>query len=243
MLVSRYRSEAGIAHFADQLIERHKGLLAELLDIALPDTAVDRAHGAARFEARYGLREKPVTVRLRFLDPAAAIRPRWRDESLTDGALTDVTLTSAEFAAPAPPVERVFITENEINFLAFPPSPRSLVLFGAGYGFDALAEARWLSERAVHYWGDIDTHGFAILDQLRARLPHVRSLLMDRATLLAHRAHWTHESRPTNRYLPRLNADEAALYDDLRGDRLGKAVRLEQERVGFEAVRRAVEGL
>jgi hypothetical protein len=39
-----------------------------------------------------------------------------------------------------------------------------------------------------------------------------------------------------------LTVDEAALYDDLRRDRLGKAVRLEQERIGFATVQRVVEG-
>jgi hypothetical protein len=84
-------------------------------------------------------------------------------------------------------VERVFITENEVNFLAFPPLARAIVLFGAGYGWEALAGAAWLQRCWLHYWGDIDTHGFAILDQLRGHFPHAASLLMDRETLLAHR--------------------------------------------------------
>ena len=44
--------------------------------------------------------------------------------------------------------------------------------------------------------GDIDTHGFAILDRLRAWLPQTRSVLMDRDTLLAHRDRWVTEDRP-----------------------------------------------
>jgi hypothetical protein len=222
-----------------KFIERNKSLLAELLDLVLPESGIDRAHGgAAGFERRYGLLEKPVTLRVRFLDPACAIVPAWGGP-----ALTDVGLTAAALAALRPPVQRVFITENETNFLAFPPAPQSLVLFGAGYGFDALAKADWLRERALHYWGDIDTHGFAILDQLRGHLPHAQSFLMDRATLLAHREHWSTEPAPTNRDLPRLTAEEAALYDDLRTDRLGRSVRLEQERIGFALVGKAVASL
>ena len=60
-----------------------------------------------------------------------------------------------------------------------------MVIFGAGYGFEMLNHARWLASRRIHYWGDIDTHGFAILDQLRRRFEHVESFLMDRETLLA----------------------------------------------------------
>ena len=69
--------------------------------------------------------------------------------------------------AAALPARRVFITENETNFLAFPPAADAMVVFGAGYGWEALARASWLHRCQLHYWGDIDTHGFAILDQLR----------------------------------------------------------------------------
>ena len=93
--------------------------------------------------------------------------------------------------------------------------------------------ADWLREREIFYWGDIDTHGYAILDQLRGHFPQARSLLMDRATLLAHRTLWGREDTPTQRDLSRLHPEEASLYDDLRRDRLAPALRLEQERIGF----------
>jgi len=40
---------------------------------------------------------------------------------------------------------------------------------------------------AVRYWGDVDTHGMAILAEVRRALPHVRSALMDLETLQDHR--------------------------------------------------------
>jgi len=40
--------------------------------------------------------------------------------------------------------------------------------------------------------------------------------------------------------LKRLNGAEQALYDDIRFNRLGDRVRLEQERIGFACVERAV---
>ena len=140
-------------------------------------------------------------------------------------------------------MRRVFITENEVNFLAFPALPDSLVVFGAGYGFAAFAGADWLQHCAVHYWGDIDTHGFAILDQLRASLPHAQSLLMDEATLLTHRAHWGEEPSPLLRDLPRLTAAEAALFDRLRQHAWRPQLRLEQERIGFGWVQQALSAL
>lgn len=58
---------------------------------------------------------------------------------------------------------------------------------------------------------------------------------MDRRTLEAHRALWGQEPAD-RRYagdVSRLTADERALFEDLRLDRLGPRVRLEQERIGF----------
>ncbi len=119
----------------------------------------------------------------------------------------------------------------------------SLLVFGAGYGFDAFDEAGWLDTCDVYYWGDIDTHGFAILDQLRTRVPQVHSLMMDRDTLLAFESQWGVEDKQTTRDLPRLNNDERVLYDELRDNRLRPTLRLEQERIGFSWVQKSLENL
>ena len=86
----------------------------------------------------------------------------------------------------------------------------------------------------VTYWGDLDTHGFAILDRLRARLPQTRSLLMDRQTLLEHRERWGVEDRPTRAALTRLTTDEHLLYSELVTDGFGERIRLEQERINWD---------
>ena len=90
------------------------------------------------------------------------------------------------------------------------------------------------------YWGDIDTHGFAILNRLRHHLPQARSMLMDRATLLDHRDHWVTEPSPTMVTLDRLDRAESALYADLISDAYAPSVRLEQERISFSAVEKAI---
>ena len=235
-----YLRQVDLAGIHSKFIEAQRGVLAELLDLALPAEAIDRqASGAAQFARRFGFRDKPARVRLRFLDPQHA---GWVPG--LDAADADYTLSQPAFAMLAPATQRVFITENEINFLAFPAAADSLVVFGAGYGFDALAQAGWLQQRTLHYWGDIDTHGFAILDQLRSHFPHAQSFLMDRDTLLAHQAQWTEEPQPTQRELPRLSPDEQRLYDDLRWRRLrDEPLRLEQERIAFGRVEWAVAAL
>ncbi|MFZ2122857.1 MAG: Wadjet anti-phage system protein JetD domain-containing protein [Rhodoferax sp.] len=244
-----YLRQVDLAGVDSKFIESQRGVLTELLDLCLPPHAIDAsATGAAQFCRRFGFRDKPLRIRLRVLDAALAL-PGVGDDQ-------DITLTQADFAQLALPVQRVFITENEVNFLAFPPVAGSVVIFGAGYGFDVLGGAAWLQRCSVYYWGDLDSHGFAILDQLRAHLPHAQSLLMDAATLHAHRAQWVTEPAPALRQLTRLSAPEAALCQSLiTGDFAphvalvptrwppGQAIRLEQERLAFGWVQRALAAL
>ena len=231
-----YVREVDIPAVHSKFIDQHRGVLTELLDLALPAEAVNAsANGATQFARRYGFREKPQRIRFRVLDPTLVL--------MTGGFAHDITLDSGSFAVLDPPVSRVFITENEINFLAFPATTGAIAIFGAGYGFEALREASWLHRCRVYYWGDIDTHGFAILDQLRSQLPHAESFLMDRATLTKFAAQYGKEDKPTQRDLARLNTDERTLYDDLRDNRLGSNLRLEQEQIGFEWVTAALTSL
>jgi hypothetical protein len=231
-----YLRQVDLSGVDSKFIEANRGVLSELLDLALAPEAIDpSATGTSQFCRRYGFKDKPLRIRFRLLDSQIALLP--------DACEQDIGVTQAAFEQLELPISRVFITENEVNFLAFPPLPGSLVIFGAGYGFDVLVGARWLLEREIYYWGDIDTHGFAILDQLRAHLPHVQSLLMDRATLLAHAAQWGEEPQPVSRDLPRLTVKEAALFDELRDNRLRAGLRLEQERIGFGWLQQALAAL
>lgn len=231
-----YLRQVDIPGVHSKFIEAHRGVLAELLDIVLPPEAIDStASYVPQFAKRYAFRDKPVRIRFRVLDPARALLP---------GALVqDITLDAESFAQLDPQVARVFITENEINFLAFPQLKDSLVIFGAGYGFEMLRKAAWLARCRIYYWGDIDTHGFAILDQLRHQFDHVESFLMDRNTLLAFETLWGKEEKQTLRDLPRLNPEEMALFDDLRDNRIRKNLRLEQERIGYGWVESALSAL
>lgn len=209
-----------------KFIEKRKSLISELLDIVLAVDHIDFAQSpSTQFEARYGLIGRPTLVRIRILDADLAI-----------SGLMDLTVRLDELAQLEIPVDRVFIVENEITGLAFPHFRSSALIFGGGYAIERLAALRWLQSKVVLYWGDIDTHGFAILDRLRAFLPEARSLLMDRSALLEHRNLWSTEEVPYVGQASRLTPDEKALYDDLRFDRLGRGVRLEQERMPLRKV-------
>ena len=165
------------------------------------------------------------------------------DLSLAVGGLLDVATPAAQFASLAIPARRIFITENEVNGLTFPDVAEGLVVFGLGYGLELLSPATWMQDREIYYWGDIDTHGFAMLERLRATFPSARSLLMDRETLLAHRALWVREAVPFRGTLQRLEPDERDLFETLVHNRFGEGIRLEQERVSFGRVRQAMQDI
>ncbi|MDX6769098.1 MAG: DUF2220 family protein [Elusimicrobiota bacterium] len=227
-----YLRQLDIPGVDTKFIETRRAIIADLLTAVLPAevvTATSRALSNHGFEERFGLKVEPALIRFRMLDGALA------------GA-TDISVPLPELRGLSVRPKRVFITENKMNGLSFPDCPDSLVIFGLGYGASSLADIPWLRGAAVYYWGDIDTHGFAILSQLREILPGARSFLMDETTLLAHKSLWGREEagQRFTKNLERLTADEGALFLALRDDRWGQDIRLEQERVAFIRVREEV---
>jgi hypothetical protein len=201
-----------------KLIETNRRPLAGMLDLVLPAERIDQAQSVSRFEARYGFKTKPDYVRFRLIDGSNL------------NGCTELWVRTDEFHLP-PHIETVFIVENEITYLAFPDHPRAAVLLGGGYAVGSRSNG--LDGRQVYYWGDIDTHGFAILDRLRAHLPEASSLLMDTDTLVRHETHWVAEPSPTKAELHRLSGHETEVHPGLLADRWGPSVRLEQERIRF----------
>lgn len=64
---------------------------------------------------------------------------------------------------------------------------------------------------------------------------------MDEQTLLAHKAHWTTEQKPSNAVLKHLHPDEAALYAILKQNHFGENIRLEQEYIQYDALERYLQ--
>lgn len=179
----------------------------------------------AGFYTCTGLRRLPLTLRLRLLDPP--LRARF-------AGLGDVQVPLAELASLSLPLTRIFIVENLQTGLAFNDLPGTAVFMQQGYAVDLFGQIPWLQQVECYYWGDLDTHGFAILDRLRAHLTHVKSILMDLDTLLSHREWWGVEDKPTTAPLSRLTADEALVYQQLCSGAYGSGVRLEQERIRWD---------
>lgn len=209
----RYLREISAPGVDTKFAERQRTVLAGLLGVSATATG---------FLSGLGLRAKPELVRLR-VSPELGL----------PAVLSEVAVRADELRELALAPSVAVVVENEISYLSVEVPPGGVVIWGKGFEVDRAGRLPWLAGVDVVYWGDLDTHGFAILDRLRAFLPQTRSVLMDRETLLAHRDRWVVEERPAVSALTRLEAEEAALYADLVGDRLGDRVRLEQERIDW----------
>ncbi len=226
-LPGMYLRQVDVPGVDTKFIERHKGVLAELLDAQLDPARV--LPGTPDFAVRYGFLRKPAYVRFRV---AGGFR-----------GFSELSVRAQEFRSAPEGIIRAFIIENEVTYLALPVPEGAMAILGGGYAAPLLEALAWLGQLDIVYWGDIDTHGFMILDRLRKSFPHARSMLMDRATLLAHRDHWGHEPAQAAVSLDRLDQHEASLYADLISNAYGSSIRLEQERIRFRAVEVAVLSL
>jgi hypothetical protein len=220
-----------------KIVETYRSVIAELLRGDQPSSVAGLATGRGWFDARHGLATKPQRVRLRFLDASLPGATPY----------SDVEVPVDEAAKyPISALHLLFI-ENEITFLSLGPLPGAVAVFGGGRAAASfLHHVPWLLTAPIWYWGDIDTWGFVILDEVRSaaagRTP-VRSILMDEATLLRHRDRWVSEESPATAVCENLTREEAETYAGLRDGRWGKHVRLEQERIPWPDAERAVNSI
>jgi hypothetical protein len=150
-------------------VQQHHGLITDLV-------AALRGMPAARdLPALLGLATPPMRMRIRLLCPSLRRQA---------GGLTDIESPTHELATlPFEPI-RALIVENLETGLALPDIEGCVALMKLGHAVGGVQHLPWLKEAArTVYWGDIDTHGFAILDRARAVVPRIESVLMDEATL------------------------------------------------------------
>jgi hypothetical protein len=207
-------------------IETRTSVVTGLLRLLRPDM------GQGDFYSLCGLRRPPYRVRLRLLCP---------ELRQAVGGLRDIEAPVAELQSlPIAPLGAV-IVENLETGIALPDMTGVVAVMKLGNAVSVLDGLPWLQRTKAAYWGDIDTHGFAILDRARRVLPELKSVLMDRETLHAYQSLWGEETvQHTSTEMPFLNGTERAVYDGLRGQLWGPNVRLEQERLPLEMAMRAV---
>ncbi len=185
--------------------ERHRGLLTRL-------------HRVRSGVAGFDFLPNPPLVTVRFLDP-----------SLRPGGIAHAALPVTELAALHVRPRVVLVCENLETVLTLPEIDGVIALFGGGYRANEwLRKIAWIARARAIYWGDLDSHGFAILDGVRAALPETESVMMDTGTLLAHRDLWVSEPQPTRSSFTRLTDAETSTLELLRAN---EHPRLEQERI------------
>jgi hypothetical protein len=213
-------------------LEKRTGLMAGLLR-SLRGAAED---DDGDFHRLFGLRKPAHRVRIRILCPVL----RW-----AVGGLCDIEAPAGELASLPIAPKTVVIVENLETGLALPDVPGAVAILRLGNAVSVLGLLPWLRDAKVVYWGDIDTHGFAILERARRAVPQLQSVLMDEATLISHRPLWGQESTQCpNAPLVALTTEERLVYDNLRANSWGQRVRLEQERLGWaEAIKTLAEAL
>lgn len=198
-------------------VERRKGLVTDLARAILvlpPDTD---------FFDTCGLRKPPPRMRLRLLCPD--LRARF-------GGLEDIEAPLEEIAQMPLAPACVLVVENLETGLAMPSFPGVVCFMKLGNAATLLGAVPWMATAKLYYWGDIDTHGFAILSRVRQKFPSIESLLMDEKTMEMHRELCVEEPAPTSTAATaHLWEAEKALYQKLCAGHKGKFLRLEQERI------------
>ncbi len=217
-----YPRQVPVAGLDSKWLEAHKGVLAYLIDAVRGESPDD-----GDLFRRCGLKTPPRTIRLRLLD--SHLRQRV-------GGLGDISAPWDQLAELDIPASNVFIVENLQTGLALADLPGSVVIMSLGYGVDVLGRLPWVAKaRSIIYWGDLDTHGFAILSRARAYLPGLKSILMDEETLHSHQELWVEEKSPHSaETLPLLTDAEQALYQGIKRNAWGERIRLEQERIVWD---------
>ncbi len=225
-----YVRELSINGVDTKFIQKNRVVVDALLMYVLDESSYDKSITKLSdngFEKKYGLKYELPLVRFRILD-----------EELNINGLSDISLTTEAFSELNIACENVFIVENKITMLSFPQLAKSIVIFGNGYGVGRVKEAKWMREKKIFYWGDIDIDGFAILSQARGYFPHIQSLFMDRQILEAFQGLAVASQEKSYKELKCLTQDEALLYERLFNDYYDTNFRLEQERIPFSHIKK-----
>lgn len=181
---------------------------------------------------------RPDAAPLDFTPNPRMITVRFLDRSFAPAGLRHLALPVEDLARLEVRPRAVLMCENLETLLALPDFADTIAVHGAGYGVSSWAgEISWLRSAHLVYWGDLDSHGFAILSELRSVTP-ADSVLMDSMTLDAFRDLWVPEPKPARGVLLRLSAEESETLGRLRtaGD-----PRLEQERIPWPIATAALE--
>ena len=203
-----------------KFIEQYNNVLCQLLDVILPPAAIQATHKI--FSKRYGLPEQAPLIECAWNDPALVAQY---------GGFDRLAFPADQLAQIPLAASRILVVENRNSMLQVlqQPFPDGMVIFGGGFGVSLLKDCQWLHQKVVYYWGDLDTHGLAILSRFRDFFPNIRALMMDEATLDTYPLAWVAGKPYLGAAPENLSAEERQLFERLNSQLL----RLEQERMQY----------
>lgn len=126
--------------------------------------------------AELRLVKRPSRIQFSYLDPHWLQQGNRRRDS--------ITLDEPD-QPPCYEPQVILVTANKDTALFFPQVEGGIVVEGNGNAVARLSQVPWIRACPnIVYWGDLDAHGFAILDLLRSTGIPAEAILMDEATLL-----------------------------------------------------------
>lgn len=200
-------------------LEKRTGVITDLLK------AIRSSDDAGDFYSVCGLKRPAPRIRIRILCPELRRKV---------GGLQDIEAPVTDLAELSIKPQRAIIVENLETGLALPDLEATVAFMRLGNAVSLLAELPWLRNCRAVYWGDIDTHGYVILNRARGYFPDLQSVMMDRATFFAYEDLWVEESAPSpESELQLLTETEREVFEGLRSGTWGSNLRLEQERIAW----------
>ena len=182
-----------------------------------------------------GLRKKESLVKIRSNRPFEVHLGKAACGQTPTIILTPESLRTFHVAA-----KRIFIVENETMFFTFPLEREDLCLYVGGYALLACKETEVLRNAEIFYFGDLDAHGFAILDKCRRLYPQTKSFCMDLEILEDHRAFLVKGKPYPGEYLTLTQKEEEALHR-IQGP--GGPFLLEQERISLGYLKNRLQNM
>ncbi len=219
-----------------KFIEENTAIVRHLLDFLIYEY-INKEE--VEFEKRFNLKYSEPLIRIRILDGEIAKK--------YFSGLTDLSIPQTDFNMLNIKCKKIFILENKtnfsniFNFLTLPLLKDSIAIFGKGFQLNLLKEAKWMNDKQIVYWGDIDTHGFQILSQLRSYFPNTRSLMMDFETFNELKCFTVTGTETNINQLTNLTAEEYQIFEYLLN--LKEKNRLEQEKINHSFALRKIEKL
>jgi hypothetical protein len=210
-----------------KFIEENNAILCKLIDLTIPTEHIN--YSDRSFTKRYQLLDYQPFVLCASNDPIL---------HLAFGGYTHLSLPLDQLAQRPLPAARIIVVENKasIHQLLAHDLPNTFVIFGTGYAAEILGQLQWLHHKNVFYWGDLDTFGLDIYNKFKQHFPHTRALMMDTATLMAHKEYHKKSKLFSRPVPPHLSTEEKQLFLDLETHQ----ILLEQEKIHEKWVKDAL---